>query len=117
LDDRLNFNKVVPLIITGGNKHSKVSAKVYGISFTFTYKNGLKDIVALQQVELPQLPAPLYLHQTAAVMIEGKTHIIVMGGKNSVDSEQSLNTVYKLRVHEFIMERDDKDSASIERIL
>lgn len=25
LDDRLNYNKVVPLIITGGNKHGKVS--------------------------------------------------------------------------------------------
>jgi hypothetical protein len=87
LDDKLNYNKVVPLIITGGNKHGKVSAKAYGISFTFTYKNGLKDIVALQQVELPSLPTPLYLHQTAAVMIEGKTHIIVMGGKNSVESE------------------------------
>ena len=113
----MNYNKVVPLIITGGNKHGKVFAKAYGISFTFTYKNGLKDFVGLQQVELPQLPTPLYLHQTAAVMIEGKTHIIVMGGKNSVDSDQSLNTVYKLRVHEFIGERDEKDSASIERIL
>jgi hypothetical protein len=50
-------------------------------------------------------------------MIEGKTHIIVMGGKSSVDSEQSLNTVFKLRAHEFIGERDEKDSASIERIL
>jgi hypothetical protein len=50
-------------------------------------------------------------------MIEGKTHVIVMGGKASVGSEQSLNTVYKLKVHEFISERDEKDSASIERIL
>jgi hypothetical protein len=48
LDDRLNYNKVVPLIITGGNKHGKVSARAYGISFTFTYKNGLKDIIGLQ---------------------------------------------------------------------
>lgn len=83
LDDRLNYNKVVPLIITGGNKHGKVSAKAYGISFTFTYKNGLKDIVALQQVELPQLPTPLYLHQTVGVIIEGKMMVNKVGGSKT----------------------------------
>lgn len=93
LDNKLNSNDVVPLVISGGNKHGKISSRAFGISFEYTYKNGLKDVVALQQVELPQLPLPLYLHQTAAVIIEGKTYLIVMGGKESVQSKQSLNTV------------------------
>ena len=117
LDNKLNYKGVVPLVITGGNKHGKISSKAFGISFEYTFKNGLKDIVASQQVQLPQLPLPLYLHQSAAVMIDQKVHIIVMGGKESVQSNRSLNTVYKLRIHEFISQRDDIGAASFERML
>ena len=50
-------------------------------------------------------------------MIDQKVHIIVMGGKESVQSNRSLNTVYKLRIHEFISQRDDIGAASFERML
>lgn len=109
-------NEVVKLFVTGGNNHKKVYDKAYGISFVYSYKAGLKDIQGLKQVELPDLPTPLYLHQSAVVKIDGEEHLIVMGGKESIDSYQSLNTVYKLKIKNFIGKRQDQMEA-IENIM
>jgi hypothetical protein len=115
-DVKLDYNRVANLIITGGNKHAKVVSKGYGLSFGYTYKNGLKEIFARQQVELPDMPTPRYLHQSAGVIIEGKTHLIVMGGKDSRESKESLKTVYMLKIHDFIAEREDQSTEIMERI-
>jgi hypothetical protein len=116
-DAKLDYKSVANLIVTGGNKHAKVLSKGYGISFGYTYKNGLKEIFARQQVELPDMPTPRYLHQSAGVIIEGKTHLLVMGGKDSRESKESLKSVFMLKIHDFIAEREDQSTEIMERIL
>jgi hypothetical protein len=42
-DDKLNYNRIANLIVTGGSKNGQVLSKGHGLSFGYTYKNGLKD--------------------------------------------------------------------------
>jgi len=111
LDDEINWANRVPVVISGGNRHTHTSARVYGLSFSLNTQRAPATVSAAIEVDFPSLPEPRYLHQSAAVKIGGQSYLVVMGGKLSRADNNALSTVYKLRIHDTIRSKKDAKAA------
>jgi hypothetical protein len=98
----LNWASRVPVVVTGGQLGTNISNEAYGLSFVQVDLNGLKVLEGRVEQRFPDLPAPRFLHSTVAVKIKGHTHLLVLGGKSQIQDMQSLNTVIKLDIHDYI---------------
>lgn len=112
LDKGFNYNgRVVPVVVSGGNKHARVSKKVKGISFWSSFEKGARVYFAKEEVAFPDLPAPRYLHQMVSIAIGGKPHLLIIGGKERVYDATAVNTVYKINIEEFMKAKGGKGPA------
>ena len=96
------------MVFSGGNKHSRVSKKVKGISFWSQFEKGSRVFFAKEEVQFPDLPAPRYLHQMVAISIGGKPHLVVIGGKEKIYDSNVTSTVYKLNIEEYMKPKGPK---------
>jgi Kelch motif len=102
---KLNPKDTISLVVSGGNRHSKVLSKVIGLQFKLRMEKGSVVVLCEEFAEFPRMPGPRYLHQSVGLLIENRTHMFVIGGKESRDSPLSLNTVWKLDMTAFIQEK------------
>ncbi len=102
---KLNPKDTMSLVVSGGNKHSKVLSKVIGLQFKLRMEKGSVVVLCEEVAEFPRMPAPRYLHQCVGLLIENRANMFVIGGKDSREGQASLNTVWKLDMNAFMQEK------------
>ncbi|CDW74292.1 UNKNOWN [Stylonychia lemnae] len=107
------------VIFSGGIFNQQVQRSVTRYDMMYEVRLGGKQdlVVKLHQDHKP-LPIPVYLHQAAVVRGKGDNKntltILVIGGKDSIQSLESLDSVYALKFKfqedEFIREEEIKEA-------
>ena len=59
---KLNPKDTMSLVVSGGNKHSKIYSKVIGLQFKLRMEKGSVVVICEEQAEFPRMPTPRYLH-------------------------------------------------------